>query len=119
MGRAAGLPYRLGVHDFRRTFASHFIMLKGDPALLQAVLGHTTVDMSVYYARGIVQQTAVRKARELGIGHALIDAPPGHRAAPEPDALDAAILAALRRPETRTRVIAAVLGALAAAETPA
>lgn len=116
LGERAGVPWRLGVHDFRRTFASYFIMLKGDPALLEAVLGHTTVDMSMYYARGIVQQTAVRKARELGIGHALLDA---RQKVVEPVDADAELAAAMADPRTHALLAAFVRAMKGGDDAPA
>jgi len=46
----AGIPYRFRFHDFRHTFASHWMMAGGDIYRLQKILGHKSIQMTERYA---------------------------------------------------------------------
>lgn len=37
-------------HDLRHTYASHFMMAGGNIYMLQKILGHSTVEMTMIYA---------------------------------------------------------------------
>ena len=47
---AAADVRRIRVHDLRHTFASHYVMASGSLAELQALLGHSTPQMTLKYA---------------------------------------------------------------------
>lgn len=49
-GQAAGIPFNVTPHTFRRTFASHFVRQSGSIVHLQQLLGHTDITMSRRYA---------------------------------------------------------------------
>ena len=46
----AKIPYRFRFHDLRHTFASHWMMARGDLYRLQKILGHKSVQMTERYA---------------------------------------------------------------------
>jgi len=48
--RKAGLTNIIRFHDMRHTFASQFVMNKGDIYTLQKLLGHTSVTMTQRYS---------------------------------------------------------------------
>jgi integrase len=50
-------------HDLRHTFASHFVMRGGDLKVLQEILGHKTIEMTMKYAH--LSQVHKRDAMNL------------------------------------------------------
>ena len=47
IARRAGVPFRC--HDLRHAFASRFIQATGDIPVLQAILGHRSIQSTVRY----------------------------------------------------------------------
>lgn len=86
--RRAGLPHErkrgklkpfITFHDFRHTFASHWVLAGGDIFKLQKLLGHASIDMTQRYAH--LMPTAFESDRGL-FGRAV--APVAPEAAPGP-----------------------------------
>ena len=59
----AGVKGRIYPHRFRHTFATSFCEAGGGVDLLQTILGHENIEMSIYYSRVGRQQRALQAQR--------------------------------------------------------
>lgn len=69
-GKAAGVPFNVTPHTFRRTFASRFLRQQGSLVHLQQLLGHSDVSQSRRYA-AVFDADAHESAMNLSILHEL------------------------------------------------
>jgi site-specific recombinase XerD len=58
--KKAGVTSRCHAHRFRYTFATRFCELGGGIDLLQTILGHSSLQMSMYYSRSGREQRALK-----------------------------------------------------------
>jgi len=63
LGRQAGVP-RIHPHLFRHTFACRFLAQTHDPLALQALLGHSSLDMTRHYTTFVQADLAVEVHRQ-------------------------------------------------------
>jgi len=64
IGKRAGIP-SANVHRFRHTFAHLFLLAGGDVGDLREILGHSTIVMSLHYAKYNAAERALVKQREF------------------------------------------------------
>lgn len=62
---AAGVSERAFPHRFRYTFATRFCEHGGGIDLLQTILGHSSIEMSMFYSKAGREQRALRAQQEL------------------------------------------------------
>jgi integrase len=64
LGEGAGIP-GANVHRFRHTFAHMFLEAGGDVGDLKEILGHSTIAMSLRYARYFAADRALEAQRRF------------------------------------------------------
>jgi integrase/recombinase XerD len=76
LGDRAGIKGRVHPHRFRAHFASAFLEAGGAVDELQQILGHSRLDMSVYYARASKRRRALQSQQRIDVAARMLSGEP-------------------------------------------